>query len=162
MEHTNQVHYCTLEPLQGEEKTSPAVWACFFFPWCPRILPNQNMIPGIKWVCCVYGFERCHGIFWCPEEAVYSGGKLGYRTDCSWGWGFFLFWLNDGVGNVGYFQTIHWQPLRSHRTFLWVSLSNGRHRSPNVFGQRDVFLYVSAPRSAWQRKALSNSIIHVK
>lgn len=49
----------------------------------PRILPIQNTIPGTKWVCCVYGFERCHGIFLCPEEAVYSGGKVGYRIDCS-------------------------------------------------------------------------------
>lgn len=50
--------------LTRKKKERKKVLLCgLVFSQRPRILPIQNTIPGTKWVCCVYGFERCHGIF---------------------------------------------------------------------------------------------------
>lgn len=53
-----------------------------------ELLPIQNMIPGTKWVCCVYGFECCQEISY-ARRRQYSRGKVGYRSDCR------CFWLKD-------------------------------------------------------------------
>lgn len=80
LERTHQVlavHYS----LNKEKKNRP----CFVglsFHSAREFLPIQNMIPETKWVCCVYGFERCLGISY-ARRRQHSRGKVGYHTDCS-------------------------------------------------------------------------------
>lgn len=67
--------------MQGP--SGPAAWAgaCTV----PHYSLRPNMIPGPKWVCCMYDFESCQGISASPEEEVQPAveGKQAAAPHCS-------------------------------------------------------------------------------
>lgn len=80
LERTNQVSpvHCSL----NKRKKKQSCFVSLSFHSAPEFHSIQNMIPGTKWVCYVYGFECCQGSSY-ARRRQYSRGKVGYHTDCS-------------------------------------------------------------------------------